>query len=315
MSAPAVEAVAVGKSFGEEPVLVGIDLTVPTGSIFGLIGPSGSGKTTAVRVFTGGYRPTEGSSRVLGADSTSLPRDVRERIGYLPQLGVLSPRLSVLQNLRFHASLYGLRRQRARITELLDFVDLAGHEHKPLMATSGGMQRRAGLAAALLHEPELVFLDEPTSGVDPVLRQRFWQRFHELRDSGVTLVITTQIVSETALCDVVGLLVAGRLVGLDTPEGLRRQAMGGDALDVRFTSPVDAGVLALLRDKPGVVRVARLGVEGDRVRIIAEDGDAVTDRLAAWFADRGEAVELVERYQAPFDDVFVALVEAQAMAT
>lgn len=296
------------KRFGEHVALQPLDLDVDAGRIFGFIGPSGSGKTTAIRLFTGTYRPTSGHVRVLGHDPVELSTADRARIGYMPQAAVLYPYLSVIENLQFMASVYGMPlRRKARLRAVLDFVELSGHERKKLSETSGGMQRRLALAAALVHEPDLVFLDEPTTGIDPVLRRKFWERFAALRDSGRTLFVTTQIVSEAAECDRVAVLVDGGLLAVDTPDGLRRRAFGGDLLDVTLLEAPDEGDLAALGQL--VESIEPLSADRRRLRLRVAEAEAATSLVPEVLSVRGRHVELVERYLPPYDDVFVALVE------
>ena len=197
----------LGKSFDDVEVVRGLDLAIGEGTIVGLIGPSGSGKTTTVRLLTGIYEPTTGTATIRGVPSTNLSAWQRQQLGYLPQLSALFPDLSVWENLNFHASMYGVRLRRRRwLHQLLEWVELDEHRDKRVHEISGGMQRRLALAAAFVHDPAIVFLDEPTAGIDPILRAKFWERFHELRDQGRTIIVTTQYVGEAAYCDFVGVL-------------------------------------------------------------------------------------------------------------
>jgi ABC-2 type transport system ATP-binding protein len=221
----------VSKRFGDQDALARVDLDVSRGTILGVIGPSGCGKTTLLRVLTGIIVRDEGELTVLGSDPERFSARERRRFGYMPQLPVLFPNLSLIANLGFVASVYGMPlRRRKRLREVLEFVDLWEHRRKRLSEASGGMQRRLALAATLVHGPELLFLDEPTAGIDPILRDRFWSRFRDLRDAGRTLLVSTQYVGEAASCDLVAVMAAGRVVVIDTPDGLRRQAYG-DELD------------------------------------------------------------------------------------
>src|SRR5215212_2078387 len=224
------------KVFGGETAVDAITMDVPEGSTFGFIGPSGSGKTTTVRLLMGLHEPDAGEVSVLGARPARFTRHDRERIGYLPQLFVLYPDLTIWENMNFAASLYGVPFLRAkRLDELLDLVELREDKHKLVRDTSGGMQRRLSLAATLIHDPDLVFLDEPTAGIDPILRKKFWDYFKELQTNGHTLFITTQYVGEAGYCDFVGVMSEGRLLSVDTPEGLRREAYGGDIVKLGST--------------------------------------------------------------------------------
>jgi ABC-2 type transport system ATP-binding protein len=304
----------LSRSFGEHLVVDELDLTVEADTIHGFIGPSGSGKTTTIRMLLGILRPTGGEVRVLGVDPLQMGTDRRRRIGYVPQLGVLYPHLSIGDNLRFAAALYGVRRPRRRIGEVLELLDLGGRQRLRLDRASGGMQRRVALAAALLHDPLLLFLDEPTAGLDPVLRRAVWQHLQDLRDRGRTVVVTTQIVSEAAMCDVVGLLADGSMLATGTPEALRRKAAGGDVVDLHTDRRIEAADVEELLGHPGVRSASRTGEDGQAVRVTLEDADVVTPALVDLLGARGVEVRLTERYLTPFDDVFVALVEEDGSA-
>jgi ABC-2 type transport system ATP-binding protein len=221
----AVACHSLTKSFDGEPVVRDVDLAVRRGTIVGLIGPSGCGKTTTVRLLSGLLAPTSGEAEVDGTRSVDLSHRQRGGIGYMPQTPALFPDLSLRENLNFHASMYGLRlRRRRRLRQLLDWVELTPDQDKRVRQASGGMQRRLALAAAFVHDPAIVFLDEPTAGIDPILRARFWTEFRALRDAGRTLIVTTQYVGEAANCDVVGVLSDGELVFVGTPDDLLHRA-------------------------------------------------------------------------------------------
>ncbi len=307
--APAVtvEASGVSRSFGDVAVIHDLDLSVAPGTIHGLIGPSGSGKTTTVRMLTGYLQPDAGTVRIFGSDVDAHDTATRQRIGYMPQLGVLYPELSVRENLLFVASLYGVRNASTRIEEVLRHLDLAGTESQALGSTSGGMQRRVALAGALLHEPDLLFLDEPTSGLDPRLRRQVWSHFQALRDDGRTLVVTTQIVSEATMCDTVGLIVEGRLVAVGTPAELRRRAEGGDVVDVQTSSRIPPQAIGALQQNDVVRKVSRNGENA--LRLVVADAEIDLPALDSVMADAGLDRPLAERYVRPFEDVFVTLLE------
>src|SRR5438874_1261928 len=193
----------VGRRFGDLQAVSGVSLDVPEGAILGLIGPSGSGKTTVVRMLTGVLAPTTGRLCVLGEEPRRFHRKTRERIGYMPQHFVLYPDLTVEENISFVASLFGLlwRRRRRRVRQALELVELWDVRRRRASQLSGGMQRRLELAWALVPEPALLGLDEPTAGNDPVLRQTIWEEFRRLRSAGRTLFVTTQYVGEAEYCD------------------------------------------------------------------------------------------------------------------
>src|SRR4051812_4441935 len=214
----------VSRTFDDRVVVRGISLTVPRGTILGIIGPSGAGKTTTIRMLTGAIGPTSGAISVLGRAPKRFSRRDRERIGYMPQTFTLYEDLTAGENVDFVASLFGMlwRRRRQRVREVLHIVDLWDARGRRASRLSGGMQRRLELACALVHEPELIILDEPTAGIDPLLRGSIWGELHRLREAGRTLLVTTQHISEAEECDAVAMIVDGRIVALAPPEELTR---------------------------------------------------------------------------------------------
>jgi ABC-2 type transport system ATP-binding protein len=224
----AVELEAVVKTFGPVRALDGITFRVAPGETFGLIGPNGSGKTTVLRLLLGLGRPTSGTVRVLGH---AMPTDrVSGQMGYMPQASALYPDLSAREHLGFFGNLYGLRgrRLRGRIVETLALVELTDRAASPVQTLSGGMRQRLSLACALIHQPRLLVLDEPTVGIDPELRQAFWEYFGQLNQQGVTILVSTHHLDEAARCQRVALLRFGRLLAVDTPAALRRTAGAAD---------------------------------------------------------------------------------------
>ncbi|HEX6257100.1 MAG TPA: ABC transporter ATP-binding protein [Euzebyales bacterium] len=299
------------KRFGDQTAVDDLSMHVDEGTIFGFIGPSGSGKTTTVRLLTGVQTPSDGSVVVLGREPSAFTEHERAQIGYMPQLSVLFPHLSIMENLRFVASIYGMPwRRRSALKEVLDFVELTDHRRKRLRQASGGMQRRLALAAALVNKPRMLFLDEPTAGIDPVLRRKFWDHFESLRDEGRTLFVTTQYVGEAAYCDQIGVLREGRLLTVDTPEGLRRQAFGGEVIDLIVAERIEQDLITQVTQLDYVVHAQRTRVDGKGMRITVVDADRVIPPLQRWLEERSISVESVDRYLPPFDDVFVKLVES-----
>ncbi|MHB0859053.1 MAG: ABC transporter ATP-binding protein [Anaerolineae bacterium] len=295
------------KVFRRERAVDGITFHVPRGSIFGCIGPSGCGKTTTVRLLTGVYKPTAGEAVVLGMHPTQFNTETRARIGYMPQLFVLYPELTVWENLNFATSIYGVSlKRKAHLLQLLEFVELLEHRNKPVRQISGGMQRRLSLAATLVHNPDLLFLDEPTTGIDPVLRRKLWDHFRALQDQGKTLFVTTQYVGEAAYCDLVGVLIQGRLLTVDTPEGLRRQAFGGDVVDLRTGQRLDSDTLRQMAALPCVQNVQRL--DENHLRLVLEESSTEMPDLMEWAAAHSIEIDSMQEYVPPFDDVFVELV-------
>jgi ABC-2 type transport system ATP-binding protein len=301
----------VSKSFGSVGVRE-LTLDVPPGTILGLVGPSGCGKTTTVRLLTGVYRPDEGNIRVLGELPGHFRARTRARIGYMPQHYVLSKFMTVWDTLSFVASLYGMSwlGRSKRLREVLEFVELADVQRKQVGDLSGGMQRRLALACTLAHQPSMIFADEPTTGIDPVLRRKFWEHFHALRNQGCTLFVTTQYIGEVALCDRVAVMRDGRLLYMDTPDGLRRQALGGDALSLRV-DPQQVRRAAALVDQQPYVREVRLSRRRPgTLYVTVDDAGRALPQLSQLLGDQLDVdLQNAEEYQPSFDDIFVRLME------
>ncbi len=308
----AVQAEHLTKDFSGEYAINDVSVSIPRGNIFGLIGPSGSGKTTTIRLLTGIYEPTSGRARVLGRDPRHFTPGEREKIGYMPQHFVLFKDLSVWENLNFAASLYGLgiANRRSTLNSLLDFVELTEHRKKLAREISGGMQRRLSLAATLVHNPELLFLDEPTAGIDPVLREKFWGHFRQIQQEGHTIFITTQYVGEAAYCHYIGVMVEGRLIMVDTPTGLRRRAFNGDVVDLQTLQRIPYEQLAQFQKLPFIIGQVRFVGEND-YRITVSDASTAIPDIINWCNNQGIDVNSINEFLPPFDDIFVALVEKE----
>ena len=296
----------VTRRFDDNVAVDAIDMVIPRGSVVGVIGPSGSGKTTTIRMITGSLGPTEGKVEVLGENPSDFRRSTRERIGYMPQLFSLYPDLTVGENVDFAAAVYGLvlfrrwRRRRA-VLELVDLWSVRGRRAGKL---SGGMKRRLELAAALVHEPALLILDEPTAGIDPILRRTVWDEIHRLRDRGVTSLVTTQYVTEAEECNQVALISGGRLIAFGPPDQLRREALGGEVVEVTMAGLFDVATLA----KPEGVRGVRQTGPRTFELVVDDAGTASADAIQHMSASGGE-VDSVREIRPTFEDVFAHLVE------
>ena len=299
----------VTKRFGDFVAVGGVSFAVPEGTILGLIGPSGAGKTTVVRMLTGALAATSGTVRVLAEDPRRFRRATRERIGYMPQQFTLYPDLTADENVDFVASLFGMlvRRRRRRVREVLELVQLWEARGRRAGQLSGGMQRRLELASALVHEPALLLLDEPTAGIDPILRQTIWDELARLKADGRTLLVTTQYVGEAESCDAVALIAGGRLIALGPPEELRRGAAGGDVIEGETDAPFDPAVLI---GKEGIRAARSTGLR--QFRVVTDDAGTTTPVLDDLVAAAGGTLTTAREVRLTFDEVFAELVERAA---
>jgi ABC-2 type transport system ATP-binding protein len=283
-----------------------ISFEVHPGELFALIGPSGSGKTTTVRVICGVYAADAGQVRLLGYDRPPWPRELRNRFGYMPQSFSLYPRMTAAENLRYAAGLHGLARDatKQRLSEMLDLVDLVDQRNRLAGEMSGGQRRRLALAVALIHDPELLFVDEPTAGLDPALRARLWAYFRQLVTSGRSVVVTTQYIDEAELTDRVAIMRAARLVALGTPMDLARMAFGGEIVELR-SGDLTLEAARALSQMEGVHEVTFADLE--TLRVIVDVAEEAAPRLLAMLVRQGCTVRSIGLRRPRFEDVFLRL--------
>lgn len=306
---PIIEVKNLVKQFGKnDPTIKDVSFEVRAGQIFCLLGPSGSGKSTILRMLTGVYRPSEGQVRVFGIEPHRFRSQTRSRIGYMPQQFLLFPELSTIENLHFVASVYGVSwfGRKEKVRKALEFVDLWDARNKLATNLSGGMQRRLELATVLVHQPELIFVDEPTAGIDPVLRAKFWEHFKTLRDEGRTIFVTTQYVTEADYCDEVAILNAGRLIAIGTPEDVRTEAFGGEIINLTLDEITSESV-RLLRQISSMRRIKSLSPES--LRLTVENASEALQEIVTVFQEHNINIESIEPYKPNFEEVFVQLME------
>jgi ABC-2 type transport system ATP-binding protein len=303
----AIAARGLTRRFGAFTAVDGVSFEVPRGEIFGYLGANGAGKSTTIRMLTGLLAPSSGEARVAGHDLARDPDLVKASIGYMSQKFSLYLDLPVRENLLFFGGAYGLagRALRARADEVLARTGLGDLGAETTGALPGGIRQRLALACAILHRPEVVFLDEPTAGVDPVARRTFWRIIRDLAREGTTVFVTTHYLDEAEYCRRIGLMVDGRLVALDSPEGLKRMWVPGRVVVARGRGL--AAAAAALRGEEGVLAAEPFGA-GLHVRVAPERWDvaAVAEALRA-----AGAVEVAaEEGEATLEDVFLAVVGA-----
>jgi len=300
---PAIELLALSKAFGTLQAIDHLTLSVRQGEIFGLLGPNGSGKTTTINLISGLSTPTSGEVLVMGYQMPRHARRIRQMLGAVPQETALYEELSAWDNLDFHADLFGMPRQgkKARIMQMLDLVQLEERRRSRVSTFSGGMKRRLALARALLHDPHLLYLDEPTLGVDVQSRRAIWDYILSLKEQGKTVLITTNYLEEAqALCERIAILDHGKLIALDTPEHLK-QTYGGNVVELETALPIT--VADDIRQLPGVQEVAQ---EGTSLRVTTQGGSDVVPQIITLVTRAGELRHIAVR-EPTLDEIFLRL--------
>jgi ABC-2 type transport system ATP-binding protein len=283
------------RRFGRLVAVDHVSFTVPTGMVFGLIGPNGAGKTTLIRLLCGLQKPSSGRSVVLGLDPSTDPERIRRDIGYMSQAFSLYAELTVDENLRFYSRVYG-GASSARLDEVCQSLGLTRADRETVVGNlATGTRQRAALATAVLHDPALLFLDEPTSGVDPFGRQEFWKLIHALAATGITVVVTTHIITEAERCDLVGLMAGGRILAIGSPDTLR----AGSGLEV-YVVQAQPWQDAYARLK---ARWPNTGLRGTLSRVAVQPGSGDAGDVEAALA--GLHVDNVERERASLEDAFL----------
>jgi len=293
------------KRFDDLTAVDGLTLSVAQGELFGLVGSDGAGKTTTMRMLTGIMDPTEGSAQVMGHHTEREAEALKEEIGYMSQRFGLYPDLTVLENLHFYADIYGLPRRGRdeKIDRLLSFSNLTPFGKRLAGNLSGGMKQKLGLACALIHTPRVLFLDEPTNGVDPVSRRDFWRILYQLLREGVTVFVATAYLDEADRCNRVGLIHRGRILACDTPDNLRG-LMRGTILEVRTPAPRRAA--ALLRER---LERESVGIFGDRLHVVTHNAGETGAAIEAILSGEGINIQSVRPIEPSLEDVLVSVLE------
>jgi len=292
------------KRFGDFVAVDHISLETRKGEIFGFLGPNGAGKSTTIRMLCGLLIPTSGRAIVAGYDVAREPESVRQNIGYMSQKFSLYNDLKVIENLRLFAGLYNVPSDelKERIDWALEMANLKGQENLVVGTLPGGWKQRLALGCAVLHRPPIIFLDEPTSGVDPISRRQFWDLIHKMAGDGVTVFVTTHYMEEAEYCNRLGLIFRGKMVALGTPSELKQKSMKGELLRVQC-DPLGPAVEAL-QSAPMVLDAA---VFGNALHLVVEDAEAATTQVNRYLAEHGVTVGHIEKIPPSLEDVFVSL--------
>ena len=310
-AAKAVTVQELERRFGSFMAVNRVSFEVAQGEIFGFLGPNGSGKSTTIRMLCGILAPTGGTGTVAGYDLRTEAEQIKAHIGYMSQKFSLYEDLTVEENIDFYSGIYRIapEKKSVRKTWVLEMAGLTAHRQARTAILSGGWKQRLALGCAVLHEPPIIFLDEPTSGVDPNSRRQFWDLIYELAGKGVTVFVTTHYMEEAEYCDRIGLIHRGELIATGTPQTLKTELMPEDVLEVLCAQPQEA-----MEDLVQVSGVKDVALFGKGLHVVAEDGDAVAAALPPFLEAHGYPVTRVEKIVPSLEDVFVALIEARDRA-
>ncbi|MGO9111280.1 MAG: ATP-binding cassette domain-containing protein, partial [Thermoguttaceae bacterium] len=299
------------RRFGSFMAVNRVSFQVNRGEIFGFLGPNGAGKSTTIRMLCGILTPTGGRGSVAGFDIRTQPEEIKAHVGYMSQKFSLYQDLTVEENIDFYAGIYriGAKEKAERKQWVIEMSGLEAHRHRPTAILSGGWKQRLALGCAILHRPPILFLDEPTSGVDPISRRQFWDLIYQLSSEGVTVFVTTHYMDEAEYCDRLALIYRGELIAQGTPEKLKHEAMQEDVLEVICERP-EAALEALA----GLASLKEVALFGNSLHLVADDGGRAAAESRERLAEQGFRVQQIEQIVPSLEDVFVSLIEARDRA-
>jgi ABC-2 type transport system ATP-binding protein len=308
MTNTVVDVQALTKRFGDFTAVNHVTFDVQAGEVLGYVGPNGSGKTTTIRMLLGLLQPSAGNATVLGYNIRTEAESIRPLVGYMSQKFALYDELTMRENLDFYAGVYDVpRRDRSsRVRKILELLGLTQRQNDRASDLSGGWRQRLALGTALVHQPKLLFLDEPTSGVDPSARRTFWDLIYELASRGTSIFVTTHYMDEAEHCNRVGIMFRGQLLAMDTPNGLKTSALPGAAWDVSLDRG-SAALIAALTELHDVSGIVRAGLASDRLRVITAPNAHTLESLKIVMNRAGFAEAAIERVEPTLEDVFIAL--------
>lgn len=301
---PAIEVLGLTKKFGDFVAVNNVSFTVRRGEIFGFLGPNGAGKTTTIRMLLGLLTPTDGTARVIGFDVVKDSEAMRQRIGYMSQKFSLYNDLTVEENLNFYGGVYGVRGKRFKVRKekILEMAGLVGRERELTRNLSGGWKQRLALGVAIVHEPEVLFLDEPTAGVDPISRRAFWELIYDLAEGGTTILVTTHYMDEAEHCQELAFIQRGTLVVQGSPEDIKVTQMRGDVVEIDCNQEADRAI-PLLRDMQIFDEVALYGA---LIHVVTNNAAKHIPLIKQTLAEHDIDITSIERIAPSLEDVFIS---------
>ncbi|MBN2303757.1 MAG: ABC transporter ATP-binding protein [Anaerolineae bacterium] len=310
-----IEVKNLSKMFGSFTAVDNVSFTIPRGQIFGFLGPNGSGKTTTIRMLLGLLPPSDGTAIVLGSDIRQQARSIRARLGYMSQKFTLYNDLTVAENLRFYGRAYGLHNKqlRDRMAYIVNMAGLEGREHVTPPNLSGGWRQRLALGAAILHEPDIVFLDEPTAGVDPLSRRAFWDLLYEIAAQGTTIFVTTHYMDEAEHCENLAFIYYGRIIAKGAPNTIKTDHLPGDVVQI---TPADAAAamqtLTAAHTAGNLGKSTNISLYGAQIHILTHDAADTLNRVQRHLDAAGQCYHDADIIPPSLEDAFIRLVESQA---
>ncbi len=302
----------LSKRFGDFVAVDDVSFTVNHGEVYGWLGPNGAGKTTTIRMLLGLLQPTSGHALVLGLDPAKQTKAMQARVGYMSQQFTLYNDLTALENIRFYGMVYGLsgKALRQRQAEIIHMAGLEGRENAQTRTLSGGWKQRLALGCAIVHRPKVVFLDEPTAGVDPISRREFWRLIYEMTGEGVTVLVTTHYMDEAELCQRIGFISQGRLVALDSPARLKQTQMRGQVLEINTPNPDQAMRVLKAAQQSRRLPLDEVALYGAQIHAVVPDAETYKGIIRDLLDAENIAVTAIEWIAPTLEDVFISSVTA-----
>jgi len=300
------------KKFGDFIAVDGVSFNVNAGEVFGWLGPNGAGKTTTIRILLGLMTPTSGSSFVLGLNSATQTKAMHAVVGYMSQLFTLYGDLTAAENIRFYGMVYGLSNSELKLrqAEIIHMAGLDGRENVLTSSLSGGWKQRLALGCAIVHRPKVVFLDEPTAGVDPISRREFWTLIYAMAKEGVTVLVTTHYMDEAELCQRVGFITQGRLVAIDTPSRLKQTQMRGDVLEISVSNPDEAMRALKAAQQSRRLPLDEVALYGAQIHVVTPSAEEYKEAIRELLNGEGIEIRSIEWIAPTLEDVFISSVNA-----